>query len=110
MEDLTSFDPTFFKKEANVIIEIKSPTKLIVRNTVSGARIALSDKTDINIISPLIKDEEIIVEILAKKLGIDRSRIMSLLKKLAKRKFIKDITKTCELFDDDELIGKRIGD
>jgi DNA-binding MarR family transcriptional regulator len=93
---------TFFKKEANVIVEIKSPTKAVIRNTVTGARMVLSDKMDINIITPWITDEEIQVECLARKLEIDRSRVMSLLKKLAKRNLVKDSTKTYQLFDKKE--------
>ncbi|GHV32388.1 hypothetical protein AGMMS4952_22660 [Spirochaetia bacterium] len=98
---------TFYKKEDNVIIEIKSSTKAIIRNTVTGTRMALSDKTDIKIISPLVTDEEIQVDNLARKLEIDESRIMSLLKKLAKRNFLKNITKTRKLFEDEELIPSK---
>jgi len=92
-------DPTIFRKKDNVEVELKSPTKAIICNTKTGNKAAITDKTDIDIISYLISENEIIVENVARDLGIDKHRVMKPLKKFAKREFLKDISEECTLLD-----------
>jgi predicted transcriptional regulator len=82
-----------------VIVEENVPAKVIIRNTVTMAKMSFNDNTDINIISQFILADEIIVEILAEKLDINKSRIMSTMKKVAKRGFLKNVSETYQLLD-----------
>ena len=88
-----------FEKEQNVIIEEKSPSKIVIFNTKTGNKTSLSDKTDIAIISSFNKDNMLSVNIISKELNIQKSRVITLLKKLAKRGFLVNKTEDYDLPD-----------
>lgn len=90
---------TYFEKNQNVIIEQKSPSKAVIYNTVTGAKKAFTDKTDIRIILAFDKKSGGAIENLASELKIDLHRIKSLLKKLTKRKFLSNTTEDYTLPD-----------
>jgi len=91
---------TTFEKQPNVIIEEKSPSKIVIRNTVTGNHTSLTDKTDITIMSFSEKNDDIFyVKIIAGKLNIKESRVITLFKKLAKRGFLVNTTEKYELPD-----------
>ena len=88
----------FFKVNANVIIEKKSESKMLIRNTIIGEKMALKDKTDIKIITIFFSDPNVSVEQISAKIELNRNRIMFLFKKLENRKFLV-ATQEYDLFD-----------
>jgi hypothetical protein len=90
--DILKDDPTIFELNQDVVIEEKSPSKIVIRNKKTGNKTALKDKTDIAIFSKIENDGKIFVESAASDLKIEKSRIVSLLKNLAKRGFLLNTT------------------
>jgi len=89
-----------FEKNPDVIIEKKSDTKVILHNTVTKNKTSLNDKIDIKIVLAFEDmDNKIFVEQLAKKINVDKSRIISTLKKLAKRGFISNTSEDYSAFE-----------
>lgn len=83
----------------NVIVDNKNPSKVYLRNTVTNNKIPLKDKTEIKIITAFIYQNSVKVEDLAQIENIDKSKIASLFKKLAKRNFLIDTSVHSELQD-----------
>jgi predicted transcriptional regulator len=76
----------------DVILEKKSPSKVILLNKKTGNKTSLTDKTEIAIISEIRPKMPNNVEIIANRLGIDENIIKKLFKKLTERKFLIDNT------------------
>jgi len=87
-----------YKKVENVIIEKKNQSQIIISNPVKKKRKVLTDKIDIEIISPLISEDLLYVEIMMAKLHIHKNRIMSTLKKLVRKGFLVNCTEEHEFF------------
>jgi hypothetical protein len=92
-------DPVIFDLMPNVVVEEKSPTKVILRNTATGNKTSLNDKADIAIVSSFISERPVYVETLESTLKIDKRRILKLFKKLDKRGFLTNVSKEYQLPD-----------
>ena len=69
---MTVFDMmTHFEKNPDVM---KTPTKIILRNTVTRNKKALTDKTDIAVISAFITENLIVIELLASNIKVQSTK------------------------------------
>ena len=107
MNDITM---PIYKKAENVIIEQKGQSDIIISNPVKKKKTRLTDKTDKEIILPLISEDLLFVQFLPASLHIDKNRVMKLLKKLEKEHFLVNCTKEYVLPDykDGETVSQAV--